>query len=302
MPVGLRKAFEEHRPALLRHCYRMVGSYADAEDLVQESFVRAWKNRASYRGDAPLQHWLHSIATRACLNALKSRRRRGLPQHDFDPAEPGTPLDTPLAEAEWLTPFPSDRKEEIALAFISLLQRLSPKPRAVLLLKDVAGLSAAEIASALQLSLPAVNSALHRARSALRGAPSEPPDDPPASVVRAYVRAWESRDLDALVALLRKDVVFAMPPWRIWFRGREPVRKFILWLRSTSLAFGALRLRPVRANGQAAFLVEGRRGRRWVPHSLQLVAFERGLAKEVTTFVGEAFLAGFEQFRGRRLS
>jgi RNA polymerase sigma-70 factor (ECF subfamily) len=296
MPAGLRQELERHRPSLLRHCYRMLGSYADAEDLVQESLARAWKNRAAYRGEAPLEHWLHAIATRACLNALKSRRRFGLPQLDFEPAAPGTPLDTPLVETAWLTPFPSEQKEQVALAFVSLLQRLPPKPRAVLLLKDVAGFSAREIAPVLGLSLPAVNSALHRARQALKGAPRDAPEAPPPELVRAYVRAWESRDLDALVALLKKDVLFSMPPWWIWFRGRGSVRRFILWPRSTSLAFTALRLQPVQANGQQAFLVEGRSGKAWKPHSLQVVTFEKGLAAEVTTFVGETFLRGFERF------
>src|SRR5215468_2545158 len=165
-------AFAELRPELLRHCYRMLGSFEEAEDVVQEVLLRAWRSRDTYAGDAPLSHWLMRIATNACLNALtRGRRPRALPQLDRDP-------DAPLAELEaatWVTPAPdaqlfpdparaAETREQVALAFIALLQRLPPKQRAALLLKDVVGWSAEEIADALELTLFSVNSALHRAR------------------------------------------------------------------------------------------------------------------------------------------
>src|SRR3954462_11318917 len=206
--------FAEHRPALLRHCYRMLGSFEEAEDVVQDVLLRAWRSRDTYAGDAPLAHWLMRIATNACLNALTRGRARALPQLDRDPAEP-------LMEHEaaaWVTPAPDGRlfpdparaaeaREQVALAFIALLQRLPPKQRAVLLLKDVVGWSPEEIASALELTESSVNSALHRARQTVAAGPPEPHQDPPPEVLAAYVRSWETRDLDSLVALLRQDVV-----------------------------------------------------------------------------------------------
>ena len=160
----LGDTFAEHRPALLRHCYRMLGSFEEAEDVVQDVLLRAWRSRDSYAGDAPVAHWLMRIATNACLNALTRSRPRALPQLDREP-------DAPLAEREvatWVTPAPDARlfpdparaaeaREEVALAFIALLQRLPPKQRAVLLLKDVVGWPAEEIASALTLTVSSVN-------------------------------------------------------------------------------------------------------------------------------------------------
>src|SRR5437868_8437591 len=182
----LGDSFAELRPALLRHCYRMLGSFEEAEDVVQDALLRAWRARDTYAGDAPLAHWLMRIATNACLNALTRGRPRALPQLDRDPDAPLMEHDT----AAWVTPAPDARlypdparaaeaREQVALAFIALLQRLPPKPRAVLLLKDVVGWSAEEIASALELTLPSVNSALHRARQTVAAWPADANDDPP---------------------------------------------------------------------------------------------------------------------------
>ena len=178
----LGDSFVEHRPALLRHCYRMLGSFEEAEDIVQEVLLRAWRARDSYAGDAPLAHWLMRIATNACLNVLTRGRRRALPQLD---REPGAPLIEQEAAA-WVSPAPDRRlfvdaagaaeaREQVALAFIALLQRLPPRQRAVLLLKDVVGWSAEEIAAALELTASSVNSALHRARATVAGGPRERP-------------------------------------------------------------------------------------------------------------------------------
>ena len=172
--------FAEHRPALLRHCYRMMGSFEEAEDVVQDVLLRAWRSRETYAGDAPLAHWLMRIATNACLNALTRGRARALPQLDRAAGALGTPMEE-LEAATWVTPAPDARlfpdparaaeaREQVALAFIALLQRLPPKQRAALLLKDVVGWSAEEIAAALDLTVSSVNSALHRARADRRGA------------------------------------------------------------------------------------------------------------------------------------
>src|SRR5215468_4733233 len=185
----LGDTFAEHRPALLRHCYRMLGAFEEAEDVVQDVLLRAWRARDSYAGDAPLEHWLMRIATNACLNVLTRDRPRALPQLDRDPTAPGAALQE-LEAATWVTPAPDARlfpdparaaeaREQVALAFVALLQRLPPKQRAVLLLKDVVGWSAEEIAAALDLTVSSVNSALHRARETVSAHPRAPVVDPP---------------------------------------------------------------------------------------------------------------------------
>src|SRR5690349_1671026 len=257
----LGETFVEHRPALLRHCYRMLGSFEEAEDVVQEVLLRAWRARDSYAGDAPLAHWLMRIATNACLNALTRGRPRALPQLD---REPGAPLLEHEA-AGWVTPAPDGRlfadpahvaeaREQVALAFIALLQRLPPKQRAVLLLKDVVGWPAEEIAAALELTVPSVNSALHRARATVAAGAREAHEDPPPEVLAAYLRSWETRDIDGLVALLRSDVVFAMPPHATWFRGADAVRAFLETPRFGAFWARRLRLTPTRANGLPAIV------------------------------------------------
>jgi RNA polymerase sigma-70 factor (ECF subfamily) len=284
-----RDAFARHRPDLLRHCYRMLGSFADAEDLVQDVLLRAWRARATYAGDAPLGHWLMRIATNACLTALARGRRRELPQLDRDP---GHPLEE-LEAATWITPAPDARlfadpgaaaeaREEVALAFIALLQRLPPRQRAVLLLKDVVGWSSDEIAAALELTVSSVSSALHRARETVAARPRGPIDDPPPDALRDYVRAWEARDLEALVARLKDDVVFAMPPHATWLLGRDDVKAFVQRLPFSVRWARGLRATLTRANGlpTLVFYAPGGDGV-WSLHSLQVLRFEDGAVAEL---------------------
>ncbi len=301
----LGETFAEHRPALLRHCYRMLGTFEEAEDVVQEVLLRAWRARETYAGDAPLAHWLMRIATNACLNVLTRVRPRALPQLDREPVAVGAPL-AELEAAAWVTPAPDARlypdpartteaREEVALAFIALLQRLPPRQRAALLLKDVVGWPAEEIAAALQLTVPSVNSALHRARQTVAERPRGPVEDPAPELLAAYLRSWETRDLESLVALLRHDVVFAMPPHDAWFRGAEAVRAFLQVPPFSSRWARGLRATPTRANGLPALV--------WYSpddagvhrlHSIQLVRFENGQAAEVTSFIGARYLHGFD--------
>ena len=215
----------------------MLGCYAEAEDHVQDTLLRAWRARETYSADAPLRHWLLRIATNACLNTLDRRRPRRLPQLEGTASSVQSAFER-VEEIEWITPAPDAKlfaspedalqaREEIALAFVALLQRLPPKQRAVLLLKDVVGWISEEIAPALELSVSSVSSALHRGRETLASAPRPLAVEPPLGVLNDYLRCWEERDLDGLVGRLREDIVFAMPPFTNCFRGSEAVRDFL---------------------------------------------------------------------------
>jgi RNA polymerase sigma-70 factor (ECF subfamily) len=285
----------EHRPDLLRHCYRMLGSFADAEDVVQDVLLNAWKAREHYRGDVPIAHWLMRIATNRCLDEIARRKRRALPQLERDAADSYAHIEQ-LEAADWVTPAPDqdlETREAVALAFIALLQRLPAKQRAALLLKDVVGWSAQEIAETLSLSLSSTNSALHRARETIASPVRPRTAEPTPETLREYIRSWEQHDLEALVALLRDDVTLAMPPHATWFHGAT-VGSFLgsdrfaqFWTRGT-------RLVATRANGQLAlaFYVGSPDG--FVPHSIQLVEFVEDRVVEIIQFIGADYFAGFE--------
>ena len=262
---------ERHRRELLVHCYRMLGSLDEAEDLVQETMLRAWRARERYdAGRASMRTWLYRIATNACLTALEDRPRRALPSslvalsHD-----PDAPL-VPDLEVPWLQPLPgrhllgdaADPQERSAeangvrLALVAALQLLPARQRAALVLRDVLQFSAAEVAEQLGTSVPAVTSALQRARAALTAAtPSEEavrePDGPDARrLVQRYVDAFEAADVPALVAILTADVVLEMPPVPLWFRGRRDYGRFIA--RVLAQRGTGWRMLPTSANGQPA--------------------------------------------------
>jgi RNA polymerase sigma-70 factor (ECF subfamily) len=286
--------FTAHRPELLRHCYRLMGSFADAEDAVQDALAKAWKSMETYSGEVPVAHWLMRIATNTCLTALVHRRARGLPQLDRAPV------------ATWVTPAPDARlfptpdeaaetREDVAIAFIALLQRLPPRQRAVLLLKDVVGWPSEEIAAALDLSVSAVSSALHRARETVAARPRGRTADPPPEVLRDYVRSWEAHDLDGLVALLKKDIVFAMPPHEIWFQGAEAVRDFLQTPRFAAFWAAGLRAKSTRANGLPAlgWYSPFRSPGEWRLHSVHVMRWDGGQLAEATNFIGSHYLHGF---------
>jgi RNA polymerase sigma-70 factor, ECF subfamily len=301
--IDVRDTLATYRPDLLRHCYRMLGSFADAEDIVQDVLLSAWKAHASYAGDAPVDHWLMRIATNACLNELGRRRRRGLPQLDYAPAE-GLPVMEERPAAEWVTPAPDSQlfgapaqlleaRESVALAFLALLQRLPPRQRAVLLLKDVVGWKAEEIATALELSLGSVNSALHRARETIAMPPVGPTSDPPPDIVRAYIRSWEDHDVESLVALLRHDVTFSMPPHSTWFRGVEAVERFLRAPPFATRWLEGFRIVATRANGTIAFGFYRRIDAVYRPSSLQVVSAVEGKLVEIVSFIGADYFRGF---------
>ena len=241
------------RHELQVHCYRMLGSLHDAEDLVQETMLRAWRRLGSFEGRTSLRRWLYTIATNACLNTLE-RETRPLLFPTGDDAAP------PLARVSWLEPYPDallpeadpqarlDLRESVALAFLAAIQHLPPRQRAMLVLFDVLGWSAGEIAELLETSTAAVNSGLQRARGTLDNRPAPRPTEHEERVlVERFVEAWERVDIDGLVELLREDAVLAMPPEPIWFDGSRAVGEFF----ATVPAEGDLTritLVPTRAN------------------------------------------------------
>jgi RNA polymerase sigma-70 factor (ECF subfamily) len=265
----LADAFEPLRPGLRLHCYRMLGSSHDSDDIVQEAMLRAWRARGSLEDPARVKPWLYRIATNACLDELAQRSRRALaselgPHASGDAFAPAPPLD----DAAWLEPMPASwlagsaagpdarytLRESVALAFVAALQILSPAQRAVLLLRDVVGLSAEEAAGALELSVSAGNSALHRARVAIdervaHRAPDSFANDPAdAQVVGRYVRALEAHDIAAMLELMHDDLQTTMPPSPTWFAGRTDNtafyrQMFARWDQAT------IRAVPIGVNG-----------------------------------------------------
>jgi RNA polymerase sigma-70 factor (ECF subfamily) len=247
-----------YRRALLVHCYRMLGSIDDAEDAVQEALVRAWNGRATFREAVSFQGWLYRIATNVCLDAIERQRRSGGRDERLGVGPfPDDLLEEPSAGPEQRY----DAHESISLAFLTALQLLPPRQRSVLILRDVLAWHASEVAELLELSVPAVNSALHRARTTLAAnyAPTErgagldrTSPGKLRSLLDRYVRAWESADVAGLVALLRDDAVVSMPPG-LTFVGPSEIGSFL----AQTVFAGDLRLRlaPVRANGGPGFVI-----------------------------------------------
>jgi RNA polymerase sigma-70 factor (ECF subfamily) len=319
---GDRDTFQEiaepYRRELQLHCYRMLGSLHDAEDLVQETFLRAWRGRDRFEGRASFRNWLYTIATNACLNALarRSHSRRVLPE-TLGPPTDRTPEGAPLTEIAWLEPYPDaalegipdaapgpdaryEMHEAVQLAFVAAIQHLPPRQRAVLLLRDVLGWSANESAGLLDSSVTSVNSALQRARATLEqrfpsGEPSVPPapDEQQRSLLERYLRAWEGADLDAFVALLREDAVLNMPPWPQWYRGREAIRALFAW--AWQVVGAAERLVPTAANRQPAFAMyrRGADGPTLRAHGIWLLTFEGEEIAALTAFLDPRLFATF---------
>jgi RNA polymerase sigma-70 factor (ECF subfamily) len=267
-----RQLAEPLRRELQALCYRMLGSLHDAEDLVQETFARAWDRRAGFEGRSTLRTWLYRIATNACLDALEKRPARTLPWLTEERSDPNRPLPGPVEDATWLTPAPDalftvptgpdarySLRESVALAFLAALQHLPPRQRAVLLLRDVVGWQATEAAELLEMTVVAVNSALQRARSTLeqiRDQPgaevTTPRDAATRTLLERYMRAWENADLNGLIALLREDASYAMPPLPCCYRGRADVEAFIRNVLLAGDARGRYRVQAVEANGVPA--------------------------------------------------
>jgi RNA polymerase sigma-70 factor, ECF subfamily len=257
---------EQHRAVLTGHCYRMLGSVMDADDAVQETMIRAWRNLDRFDGRASLRTWLYRIATNVCLDALADRTQRSRPMEEGPAGSVDDSL-VPHPRTHWLEPIPdnlalpadadpSERavlRESIRLAFVAALQRLPPKQRAVLLLMEVLGWSASEVAENLETSVAAVNSALQRARTTLASCNVGEPAAMSESQVRLldrYVDAFQRYDVEELTSLLCQDATFSMPPYALWLRGPEAVRN---WLLGRGCGCRGSRLIPTAACGSPAF-------------------------------------------------
>ncbi|GAB3112649.1 RNA polymerase subunit sigma-70 [Streptomyces calidiresistens] len=301
---------ERHHRALRAHCYRMLGSFADAEDTLQETWLRAWRGRHTFRGERGVRPWLYRIATRACLDALTGPGPRRSPV----PAVNGTgaPAHSPRAEVTWLEPYPDElldppapeeerpealalARETIELTFIAALQHLPPRQRAVLILRDVADRSAAETADIMGTSVTSVKSALRRAREGLRdhlpARRSEWRAGPPADrwereVLRRYLDASRRADLSTLAALLAEDIRQCMPPDHLVFEGREAVLDLWRPVLTGDGAWGEWWCEAIAVNRQPAAINRVRRGTEsaWTPVNIDVLRVEGGLITEIVTF------------------
>ena len=275
--TGDGKAFEEltqpYRRELQVHCYRMLGSFQDAEDVLQDTLLAAWQGLASFEERASLRTWMYRIATNRCLNARRSASRRQAKEWDVPGVEP--PVPTRMGEVPWLQPFPEsllegivdmppgpearyEQSESISLAFVTAVQLLPPRQLAVLVLRDVLGFHASDVAEMLDSSVESVNSVLKRARASLeQKLPSSvdrlppPASDSPSedAIVAKFVAAYESSDLNSLVALLTDDVFISMPPLPFEYEGHEPASRFFASIFDSGRKFDLV---PARANGQPA--------------------------------------------------
>ena len=304
--AGDPEAFEQlvvpYRGELRAHCYRMLGSLHDADDVVQDSLMRAWRSIGTLDDRGLVRAWLYKIATNRCLTALEQRARRELPVS----LSPGTPA----SEVAWLEPFPGGSlaspetqylaRESVELAFVAALQHLTGTQRAVLILRDVLGFTAAEAADQLETTPAAVNSALQRARQAIRSAtPSQRSvlrdlgDGAVADLVTRWIDAWQAGDVDAIAAMLADDARYSMPPLPSWYQGTDAIRAFLVTGPLTS----HWRLLPAAANGQVAFgtyLWDGAAGR-YVPGGLDVLTLRAGPEPRVAAIT--AFLdADLTQF------
>jgi RNA polymerase sigma-70 factor, ECF subfamily len=291
---------DPYRRELLAHCYRMLGSVYDAEDLVQETYVRAWRSYEKFEGRSSMRTWLHRIATNACLNALETRTRRPLPIGLGAPSsDPGDPL-VARHEVPWLEPMPDamvgsdpasvvDGRESIRLAVIAAMQFLPPRQRAVLILRDVLQWPAAEVAEMLDMTTASVNSALQRARAQLQEAApvlddvSEPGESETRQLLDRFVAAFEAKDIAAMVTIFTKDAVWEMPPFTGWYQGPEDIARLVD-TQCPAGGPGDMRLVPTRANGQYAFGLYMRDGDVYRPFNMPVLTLAPDGVSHVACF------------------
>ena len=287
-PEGFEDLVRPFRRELAAHCYRMLGSLADAEDQVQETLLRAWRGIDGFAGRASMKSWLYRIATNACLDVLRARARprRELVMAGSEPHDPAQPLPTANPEMLWLEPAPASlvdslaSRETVQLAFVTALQQLPATQRAAVLLADVLDWPVAEIAALLDVTPAAVNSALQRARATLDGRkrPGKPVDR---ALLERYMLAWERGDVAAFAALLHEDVVVSMPPVPAWFRGRDAVVAFL----GPRIATGTQRLVLVDGADEVAFaFYRSEGGGEYTARAIEVALWEDGLVRELHAF------------------
>jgi RNA polymerase sigma-70 factor (ECF subfamily) len=307
-----------YRAQLHAHCYRMLGSVADAEDALQEALLRAWRGLPRFEGRSSLRSWLYTIATNACLKAIERRPKRVLPIDYAPAADPHDGPAEPVTESVWLDPYPDEtlgleggllgpdaryeQREGIELAFAAALQHLPPRQRAVLILRDVLGFSARETAEALETTPVSVDSALQRAHKAVdarvpkqsqQATLGQLGDATVRELVDRYVAAWEGNDVDALVALLAHDARMTMPPLPSWYAGRDAIRAFLRgWPFSGAKRW---RLVPARANAQLAFggYTWDEETRKFIPHEVNVLTLRGAEIEEITAFLTPEAFARF---------
>jgi RNA polymerase sigma-70 factor (ECF subfamily) len=309
--TGFSATAEPYRRELLAHCYRMTGSLHDAEDLVQETLLRAWKSYDRFEGKSSVRTWLHRIATNACLTALESRQRRPLPTGLGAPSSDPTAELVERTEVPWLEPLPDlvddpadpctivGSRESVRLAFVAALQHLSPRQRAVLVLRDVLQWKAAEVADAIGASTAAVNSLLQRARSQLEAAGPSSDDrlTAPESAdaqdrLTRYIAAFEAYDIDRLVELFTGEAIWEMPPFAGWYQGRQAIATLI-HQQCPAQAPGDMRLIPLIANGQPAAAMYMRDGESHVPFQLHLLDMRADGVSHVVAFLDTTLFTKF---------
>jgi RNA polymerase sigma-70 factor (ECF subfamily) len=317
---GDERAFRElvapHERELRAYCYRMSGSLGDADDLFQESLLRAWRNLATFEARSSLRTWLYRVTWSACVDALKSKPARSLATDRGPAADPADPIPAPQFDG-WLGPCPPSlytelsaderpspearylERESVGLAFLAALQLLPPRQRAVLLARDVVGLSTEECAELLESSAPAVNSALVRARETIdeRASAWRPKlaDEPTTrALLSRYVDAWERADVGALMSLLRDDATLSMPPLPMWLRGPAAIGASIGGMVLTPEARGAIRLQPAEANGAPAFAMYQRDAAGvFRAASLHVLGLDGDAIASITAFLDPSVFAPF---------
>ena len=305
---AFRLLVEPHRGALHAHCYRMLGSVHDAEDALQDALLRAWRGLHGLEGRSSLRTWLYRIATNACLDAAARRPKRVLPVDYGPPAGPDDVPGEPLVEPVWLEPYPDERlgveegyaapearyeqREAVELAFIAAIQHLPARQRAVLVLREVLGFSAREVAESLETTVASVNSALQRARKTVdERLPARSQqatlrtlgDDGIRDLVEGLVDAFERGDVDVILALVAEDATFAMPPYKDWYRGRDALGDS--WLMPGGPP-PRLRYVPTRANGQPALATYQRdpEAGSYLPIALDVLTLDGARISEITAF------------------
>jgi len=300
----LEGSFEQHRSELTAHCYRMLASPFEAEDAVQETFIRAWRGYDQFEGRAALRSWLYRIATNVCFDMLDGRERRARPM-DLGPAwNPDGPIGRTLPEVTWIEPVPDGvvaggdpadlavARETIRLAFVAALQHLPPRQRAVLILCEVLHWKASEVAELLDTSVASVNSALQRARATLEASDVSSTDPVPAldegdrELLGRYVEAFERYDMEALTSLIHEDATQSMPPYELWLSGRDDILRW--WVGPGAGCRGSRVLRTVAANGSPAFgqYKPSETGEGYDPWALQVLEISGGRIAEFTFFLG----------------